>query len=181
MPDRSFVDKIDEPQLRWLFDHWKSLAAGDVPLRRSFDPRKVPGYLWPFLFMLQREEAGYVIRLSGTKVDAWYNDIIDRKPLNDFVTPREWDQRLKMFDSVLATGLPVYYISSPKPTHPVQKKLARIALPMRSRPDKPPDLILGAAAFDAEHWIAAKRGLNMDWADSTEVIAATPADLGRKA
>ena len=66
----SFLENLDEPMLRELYEYWCSKRAGRlIPQRRDIDPAEIPKLL-PHLMITEMVEGGtrYRYRLAGTAV-----------------------------------------------------------------------------------------------------------------
>ncbi len=89
---RRFVEHLQGPFLRELFDHWNALRGDDglAPLRRDISPRDLKEML-PFLTIWELvPEKGFAhVRLAGTRVtDLLMRETTGRTSIEAF--PEEW-------------------------------------------------------------------------------------------
>ncbi len=89
--------------------HWRSLAAGGIPLRSELRPTDIPHLLKWLMILEAGEHAGqptFHVRLQGTAASALSHGNLTGHELAEFTAGDSYRSRLDALQKVIASGAP---------------------------------------------------------------------------
>lgn len=123
---------ISQPEIRVILDYWLGKrGAGVVPSVKAINPAEIAPSLLPWLFLFRRDDDGrFRCSLAGTgivRIDGY--DSTGRY-LDEILTGDEKDERLKLFDHVVHTGMPLCYSGRRRMASKAERGFTRLLLPV---------------------------------------------------
>lgn len=123
---------ISQPEIRVILDYWLGKRGADVvPSVKAINPAEIDPNLLPWLFLFRRDDNGrFRCSLAGTgivRVDGY--DSTGRY-LDEVLDGDEKEERLKLFDHVVHTGMPLCYRGRRRMASKAERGFTRLLLPV---------------------------------------------------
>lgn len=123
---------ISQPEIRVILDYWLSKRGADVvPPVKAIDPSEISPDLLPWLFLFRREEAGrFRCSLAGTGIVRIDGFDSTGRYLDDILQGGEKKERIKLFDDVVHSAMPLCYRGRRPVSANVERGFTRLLLPV---------------------------------------------------
>lgn len=136
-----FAERIDHPDMRALYAHWRTLSPG-VPARANFDPFDIPAQM-PHLFMMDvMPEGRFRYRLVGTALDQHIGRPFTGRYLDEMRAGRTLSDLRELFATAAREGVPGYYVSRLASESQPLATYRRLVMPL-AEPDGSIAVLLG--------------------------------------
>jgi len=144
----SFLDKIQEPELKELYLYWLEKRAGRViPLRKDIGPSDIGPQHLPHLFLYRREANGrFRCILVGTEIVKIFQRDETGLFLDEILPVYSSKSQLKLFVRCIEEQRPVYYGGPALIPTRDRRRVGRLLLPLSSD-GKNADHVFGIVRF----------------------------------
>lgn len=123
---------ISQPEIRVILDYWLNKRGADVvPPVRAIDPTEIAPDLLPWLFLFRREDKGrFQCCLVGTGIVRIDGFDSTGRYLDDVLQGSEKKERIKLFDDVIHTAMPLCYRDRRRVSADAERGFTRLLLPV---------------------------------------------------